>query len=54
MSAEEIGKGERWSINLAKELESSNFGLVCLTPENVNAPWLHFEAGAILKSQTRA
>src|SRR5262249_27372058 len=49
VSAQEIGKGERVARNLEKELESSYFGLVCLTPENVSAPWLHFEAGALSK-----
>jgi hypothetical protein len=49
MSAEEIGKGLRWSGSLASELENSNFGLVCLTLENTNSTWLHFEAGALSK-----
>jgi hypothetical protein len=49
MSSADIGKGVRWAPNLAAELEGSNFGLVCLTPENLNAPWLHFEAGALSK-----
>ena len=52
MSAREIGKGERWASNLAGELEACNFGLLCLTPENINAPWLHFEAGALSKLET--
>jgi hypothetical protein len=52
MSREDIGKGTRWTHDLAKELEGSNFGLVCLTPENLSAPWLHFEAGALSKLGT--
>jgi hypothetical protein len=49
ISHEDIGKGRRWAANLATELEGSNFGLICLTSENLLAPWLHFEAGALSK-----
>lgn len=48
-SSEDIAKGENWNNRLSKELEQSNFGIVCLTPENVQAPWIHFEAGALSK-----
>jgi hypothetical protein len=33
MSAE-IDKGTRWASSVADELESCNFGLLCMTPEN--------------------
>lgn len=49
MSHEDIGKGLRWGYELTTVLEDCNFGLVCLTPENLSAPWLHFEAGALSK-----
>ncbi|MBD5169271.1 MAG: toll/interleukin-1 receptor domain-containing protein [Oscillibacter sp.] len=49
-SPDDISKGENWDNRLSNELESSNFGIVCLTPENVSAPWIHFEAGALAKS----
>lgn len=32
------------------ELQDSKYGIVCLTPENVLAPWIHFEAGALSKT----
>lgn len=35
---------------VATELESSNFGTICVTPENVGAAWIPFEAGALAKS----
>ena len=48
-SQEDIEKGERWNDKIATELQDSKFGIVCLTSENVNAPWIHFEAGALSK-----
>ena len=50
MSASGIEKGSRWSPEIANRLEKSQFGLICLTPENLEAPWLLFEAGALSKS----
>lgn len=49
-SPSDIDKGSRWSAEISKELESSVVGLICLTKENLNAPWLLFEAGALSKS----
>lgn len=48
-SPDDIAKGENWSSRLSDELEQSDFGIVCLTPENILAPWIHFEAGALSK-----
>lgn len=50
VSPEDIDKGARWSIDVSQELEDSNFGILVLTPENIAAPWLNFEAGALAKS----
>ena len=49
VSSEDIGKGSRWSKELESELETSEFGILCLTRENMDAPWLMFEAGALSK-----
>lgn len=49
-SPDDIGKGENWDNKLSKELNESNFGIICLTPENVAAPWIHFEAGSLAKA----
>lgn len=49
-SPNDIEKGENWDSRLTAELSESNYGIVCLTPQNVTAPWLHFEAGALSKS----
>jgi TIR domain len=50
VSSEDIDKGARWATDIAGELDQSSFGLLCVTKDNVNAPWLNFEAGALGKS----
>lgn len=54
VSSEDIDKGARWSSDIAKELEDSTFGVLCVTRENINAPWLTFEAGALSKTMDKA
>jgi hypothetical protein len=54
VSSEDIDKGSRWNTDISKELEDSSFGILCITPENIEAPWLNFEAGALSKSLDRA
>lgn len=53
-SPSDIDKGARWSSEIAKELESSRIGLICLTADNLEAPWLMFEAGALSKSMEKS
>ncbi|WP_181162703.1 toll/interleukin-1 receptor domain-containing protein [Burkholderia gladioli] len=47
---EDIEKGSKWGPEISKELESSNIGIVCLTRDNTEKPWILFEAGALSKS----
>lgn len=54
VSSEDIDKGARWSTDIAKELENSTFGILCVTKENLEAPWLSFEAGALSKTMEKA
>ena len=54
VSSEDIDKGARWSTDIAKELEDSTFGILCVTKDNINAPWLTFEAGALSKTMDKA
>ena len=49
LSQHNIESGARWSLQLAKELEESAFGIMCLTADNYEAPWILFEAGAFTK-----
>ena len=45
----DIPSGARWQAEIADRLDKNMVGVVCLTPENLNAPWLLFEAGALSK-----
>lgn len=54
VSSEDIDKGTRWSTDIAKELEDSTFGILCVTKENLTAPWLTFEAGALSKTMDKS
>jgi len=53
-SPDDITKGSRWSTEIAKELEECKVGLLCLTADNLEAPWIMFEAGALSKSLSAA
>ncbi|MBQ5939860.1 EAL domain-containing protein [Massilia sp. AB1] len=50
MSDIDIPAGARWQTDIAHELDAADFGIICVTPENINKPWLMFEAGALSKS----
>jgi hypothetical protein len=50
VSSEDIPKGSRWGAQLSAELDATNCGLICITPDNLQEPWLNFEAGALSKS----
>jgi len=50
VSSEDIEKGARWSTDISKELEETYYGILCVTHENLFAPWLYFEAGALSKA----
>lgn len=50
LSEADIEAGSRWADEVAGQLEASNFGIICVTRENMAAPWILFEAGALAKS----
>jgi hypothetical protein len=50
LSHSDIDAGERWANVIAKELETTKFGIICITRENLTSPWILFEAGALAKS----
>lgn len=49
MSAHDIEAGARWPDQLNQQLESTDVGVLCFTPENLSSTWLHYEAGALAK-----
>ena len=49
LSSNDIEPGSRWSADIFQNLENTEFGIVCLTQENLENPWIHFEAGALSK-----
>lgn len=50
LSEADVYAGERWAASIGEQLDATNFGIVCVTPENINAPWMLFKAGALAKS----
>ncbi len=49
ISSQDIHKGDRWFSKIGQQLKCCDIGLICVTPENIDASWLLFEAGALSK-----
>lgn len=49
MSSKDIDRGALWFTEIASQLHTSTLGVVCLTKENKEKPWILFEAGALAK-----
>lgn len=47
--SKDMERGVRWMDEISKALENTDSGIICLTPQNKRAPWIHFEAGALSK-----
>ena len=43
----DIEKGTFWFASILEQLQKAKAGIVCLTRENLQSPWMHFEAGAL-------
>ncbi len=54
VSSQDVSKGSRALSHVASSLEGSNFGIICVTPENQDSQWLNFEAGALSKQLNQA
>jgi hypothetical protein len=50
VSDEDIVNGERWNDRLKEELQENQYGILSITNENKESPWLLFEAGALSNS----
>jgi len=47
----DIEKGAKWSSEIDSALEGTRFGIICLTPDNLESTWIHYEAGALSKTK---
>jgi hypothetical protein len=45
----QIEKGSAWFEELRSALDNSDCGVLCLTAEAVGSPWVHFEAGLLVR-----
>lgn len=45
----ELERGSIWNSSINKELKDTSCGIICLTSENFEAPWILFESGALAK-----
>lgn len=49
ISTKHIERGSLWFSEINEKLRDVSVGIVCLTQENKNKPWILFEAGALAK-----
>jgi len=55
MSSEDVEKGAPWFQQIGDGLgQAKGIGIFCVTPENMTAPWLNFEAGFLAATGGRA
>ena len=53
VSSKDIENGSWWFSTIGEQLAVSAVGILCITNENKDKPWIMFEAGAISKGQIR-
>lgn len=49
MSSQDISRGELWYTAINSQIAHISTGIICLTEENKEKPWILFEAGALAK-----
>jgi hypothetical protein len=52
VSSEDIASGTRWFAQISDQLDATSQGIICITRENKEKPWILYEAGALSKGQT--
>ena len=50
MSEKDIDPGSMWDKDLIAALESAKIGILCITSDDLNSIWMHFEAGMLANS----
>ncbi|CAB9506497.1 expressed unknown protein [Seminavis robusta] len=53
MSARSVEAGQWWVGELQSSMQEAEFGILCLTPENLQSPWILFEAGALMMANNK-
>ena len=49
ISSKDIDRGSLWFSTISQQLGQTTVGVICLTKENIDKPWILFEAGALAK-----
>lgn len=49
ISSKDIDKGTLWFNKISDQLANTSVGIVCLTADNKDKPWILFESGALAK-----
>jgi len=49
VSTRDIDRGALWFNEINGQLQEATVGIICLTQQNKNQPWILFEAGALAK-----
>lgn len=49
MSSKDIDRGTLWFSEISEQLQNTSIGIICLTKDNLEKPWILFEAGALAK-----
>lgn len=50
LSSKDIDAGAVWFDTLRLNLEKSKIGILCLTPDSIQKPWILFEAGFVARA----
>lgn len=54
MSSKDIDRGSLWFSEISDQLKDTKIGIVCLTKDNQEKPWILFESGALAKGLSSA
>jgi len=49
VSSKDIDRGSVWFGEIQEQLRDTQVGIICLTKDNLERPWILFEAGALAK-----
>src|SRR3954462_8818539 len=50
----DIEKGTLWFEAIRNQLKRADAAIICLTPDNVDSAWMHFEVGAIARKRKQS